>query len=257
MTTFLGLRARFGHALDHGPSQRMSARTHFQQFLPSPAIEPPRAHRIAPRARAPAGSSELTPMELPPMPSHAALRAASRASSPRPNAPPSELREQAESRARERIAEADRAAEHRVQAAEEEAGEILQAARSQAEARAKRGAGLGRGDPRRGRRAPARGSARLEQAPRRLSRSRRRARRGRADARRRGRAQAEQVLAQSQEQANRRSPPPGSRPAQLLAEAQARVRANARRGTRRERPSILEQRAHGGAASSARAPARS
>src|ERR1700726_2263802 len=43
------------------------------------------------------------------------------------------LREQAESRARERIAEADRAAENRVRAAEEEAGEILHAARTQAE----------------------------------------------------------------------------------------------------------------------------
>src|SRR5271168_4124556 len=44
-----------------------------------------------------------------------------------------ELREQAEARARERIAEADRAAENRVQAAEEESQEILHASRSQAE----------------------------------------------------------------------------------------------------------------------------
>ena len=43
-----------------------------------------------------------------------------------------ELREQAEMRARERIAEADRAAENRVQAAEEEAEELIANARSQA-----------------------------------------------------------------------------------------------------------------------------
>ncbi len=44
-----------------------------------------------------------------------------------------ELRVQTEQRARERIAEADRAAEYRVHAAEEEAGEILAGARAQAE----------------------------------------------------------------------------------------------------------------------------
>ena len=44
------------------------------------------------------------------------------------------LREQAEARARERIAEGDRAAENRVGAAEAEAEEILRCARAQAEA---------------------------------------------------------------------------------------------------------------------------
>ena len=44
------------------------------------------------------------------------------------------LRERAEARARERIAEADRAAANRVRAAEEEAEELLREARAQAEA---------------------------------------------------------------------------------------------------------------------------
>src|SRR5271166_150089 len=44
-----------------------------------------------------------------------------------------ELREQGEARARERIAEADRAAANRVHAGEEEAQEILDAARAGAE----------------------------------------------------------------------------------------------------------------------------
>jgi len=44
------------------------------------------------------------------------------------------MREEAEERARQRIAEADRAADHRVHAAEEEAREILAAARVQAQA---------------------------------------------------------------------------------------------------------------------------
>src|ERR1039458_5100172 len=45
-----------------------------------------------------------------------------------------DLREQAETRSRERIAEADRAADNRVLAAEEEAEDILGTARAQAEA---------------------------------------------------------------------------------------------------------------------------